>query len=939
MKKFKLFVMLSLMIGVLLTLCACGGTELTTPTGVSVDIENQLTWTAVNDARGYVVEIISENGERKEMTPRKATASLSGLEEGDYEIRIKAVGDGADFKDSDWTKTLFFHKNYETGCIYTLINNNTEYAITKYGKAAATIYIEDEYRGKPVTQIADKAFKGYSKIENVYVGKNVKSIGDGAFQNCKKLKKISLPETLETIGASAFQSCVALEEINIPETVKVINDSTFAYCRALEEIELHDDILSIGEYAFSDCSGLKSITLPDSVTQMGIGAFTGAVALETVAIGSGITEIKTDTFYMCTSLKTVNFSDEKNLVTIGASSFGECIALEEIAIPDGVQTIGNWAFGMEGEEVEGEDEEPVVQFHSLLASVTIPDTTTQVGANAFFGTKFYVDAVENGDEFIYADDWLIDCTTKTQLKEITISSLKSGTVGIADEVFYHQSLSASPLESVELPYSVKYIGRGAFAFNRNLYKLNTSNVEKIWDSAFEGCTILNKITLGTGLERIGAYAFYGCERLNSNELNEIIPDTVTSIGTYAFVNTALWDEPDSSGIVYAGNWVVGFNGAPSVVELKEDTIGIADYAFYNCGTLTAVMGLASAEYIGKSAFFGCNRLDQVVLGRNLTSISDYAFYGCESLYSIDLPRQLTSIGRSAFYKCSQLSAIDLSGTDVSSVGDYAFYSCINLKEVDLGENLTAIGNYAFYKCAAIESLTIPDTVVSIGKRAFYKCEALESVTFGANVETIDEYAFTGCVALKKVVFPQALNTIGNHAFFGCSALTYVTFNEGLESIGDFAFYNDTEIRRIDLPFGLKYVGKYAFKGCNQLVSLVLKSEIKAIGAHAFYGCKDMTVYTDAESIRGEWQKYWNSSYRPVVWGCVLSEDKTYVVSVTVTEDTFQNEKTGEFGSPEREGYRFVGWATSEGGEAVYTAAQIVEAPVGTTLYAVWSDTL
>lgn len=937
MKKFKFFVILSLMIGVLFSLCACGGEQLATPTGVSVDIENQLTWTAVEDARSYIVEIKDENGENKELTPRKATASLSNLEEGDYEIRIKAVGDGSEFEDSDWTEILYFHKEYETGCIYSLINNNTEYEIKKYGKAASTIYIEDVYRGKPVTKIAEKAFKGYSKIENVYIGNNVESIGDGAFQNCKNLKTVSIPESVKTIGMSAFQSCIKLESVNIPESVTVIEDHVFSYCRSLKAVELHDKITKLGEYAFSDCSAIESISIPDSVISFGEAAFTGNTSLTTVTLGKGISKLSNEAFYMCTSLKTIHFSKEGTLVEIGDGAFSECIALENVTIPDGVETIGDWAFCMEGEETEVEEDVYVTEFNSLLESVSIPESTNYVGKNAFYGTKFYADGLEKGDAYIYADDWLVGCSekNKAELQKITISSLKDGVVGIANGVFEY----CEKLEEVTLPYSIKYIGEGAFAYNKNLYKLNTSNVEKIGDSAFYGCSILNKITLGTGLKRIGAYAFYNCERLNSNELNDIIPNTVTSIGTYAFNGTALWKNPDSSGIVYAGNWVVGFNGAPSVVELQEDTIGIADYAFYKCETLTTVMGLSSAQYIGRAAFFGCSKLDQVVLGRNVKVIEDYTFYECTSLYSIDLPRQLTKIGQSAFYKCSQLSSIDLSGTSVSTVGDYAFYNCINLKEVELGEEITNVGKYAFYKCAEIERVEIPDSVTSIGERAFYKCEKLDTVIFGKNVETIGEYAFTGCVALKSVKLPQAMKTIGNHAFFGCAELTYLTLNEGLETIGDFAFYGNAKLRALHIPENVQNIGRYAFKGCNQLTSLVLKSEIEKIGAHAFYGCKVMTVYTDATSIKGEWDKYWNSSYRPTVWGCILSEDKTYVTSVTITEETIQNEKIGEFGAPERSGYRFVGWATEENGEAVYSAAQIVEVPIGTTLYAVWSDTL
>jgi hypothetical protein len=336
----------------------------------------------VEEARSYIVEIKGENGENKELTPRKATASLSSLEEGDYEIRIKAVGDGSEFEDSDWTEILYFHKDYETGCIYSLINNNTEYEIKKYGKAASTIYIEDVYRGKPVTRIAEKAFKGYSKIENVYIGNNVESIDDGAFQYCKNLKTVSIPESVKTIGMSAFQSCIKLENVNIPEAVTVIEDHAFSYCRSLKSIELHDKITKIGEYAFSDCSSMESVIIPDSVISFGEAAFTGNTSLTTVTLGKGITKLANEAFYMCTSLKTIHFSKEGTLVEIGDGAFSECIALENVIIPDGVEIIGDWAFCMEGEETEIEED--------VYVRITVKDKFGKYAdTNAYFTDELF----------------------------------------------------------------------------------------------------------------------------------------------------------------------------------------------------------------------------------------------------------------------------------------------------------------------------------------------------------------------------------------------------------------------------------------------------------------------------------------------------------------------------------------------------------------------
>jgi uncharacterized repeat protein (TIGR02543 family) len=100
----------------------------------------------------------------------------------------------------------------------------------------------------------------------------------------------------------------------------------------------------------------------------------------------------------------------------------------------------------------------------------------------------------------------------------------------------------------------------------------------------------------------------------------------------------------------------------------------------------------------------------------------------------------------------------------------------------------------------------------------------------------------------------------------------------------------------------------------------------------------MTIYTDQTSEKSQWAERFNSSFRPVVWGCVLSEDNTYVVSVTITENTFSNENSKNgFAAPERDGYVFAGWATEENGAVVYSAADVAKASQGETLYAVWTQ--
>lgn len=194
-----------------------------------------------------------------------------------------------------------------------------------------------------------------------------------------------------------------------------------------------------------------------------------------------------------------------------------------------------------------------------LAEVSIPDSVTHVGAYAFEETKIY--SLQASETYIYADDWLVGVNEgqKSSIENITEDSLKDGVTGIADWALSR----IENLLTVDIPSTVKAIGSYSFAQSPKLWRviIPENSVEIIGDGAFYECGVLMQVSLGEGLKRIGSKAFYQCVTLKNNEVVSLIPDSVTSIGSDAFKETGLWDSPDDSGVVYAGNWVVGFSGS------------------------------------------------------------------------------------------------------------------------------------------------------------------------------------------------------------------------------------------------------------------------------------------------------------------------------------------------------------------------------------------
>lgn len=155
-------------------------------------------------------------------------------------------------------------------------------------------------------------------------------------------------------------------------------------------------------------------------------------------------------------------------------------------------------------------------------------------------------------------------------------------------------------------------------------------------------------------------------------------------------------------------------------------------------------------------------------------------------------------------------------TDIVSFDELGEYFT-NITTITAGSSATVLG--AFGGCTALESITLPDALITIGAYSFYNCTSLESISIPSLVTTIGASAFYGCSGLTGTLsLPSSLTSIGANAFQGCSGLTSVT-----------------------IPSSVTSIGNSAFNGCSGLTgNMIVPSTVTSLGTTPFGGCTGLS---------------------------------------------------------------------------------------------------
>ena len=370
-----------------------------------------------------------------------------------------------------------------------------------------------------------------------------------------------------------------------------------------------------------------------------------------------------------------------------------------------------------------------------------------------------------------------------------------------------------------------------------------NSVTSIGTSAFVNCKELTNICLPNGVTEIGKSAFAGCSNLSVIE----VPNSVTSIGSFAFWKTGLTEFvfPNSISSIESGI----FCSTPLIsIEIPN-----------------------SVTTIGSTAFAGCTELTKIDIPNSVISINWEAFYGCSGLTSIIIPASVTQIGSCTFcgtnlldIVCEALTPPSISYTS-NNYNVQNTFDCYNRatlyvprKSYDVYRNTNGWKQFRIIQSLAdleIDNLyfnfTSDSTVCVTCKTENYNSYSgdvviPESINYDGKdyiVNAIDEKAFYNCSGLTSITIPNTITTIGSYAFYGCGGLTSVDIPNSISIISDDAFRNCTGLLNVNIPDSLQTIGNNSFMGCTGLASLTIGKSVASIGNSAFNNCNNLKELT------------------------------------------------------------------------------------------------
>ena len=415
------------------------------------------------------------------------------------------------------------------------------------------------------------------------------------------------------------------------------------------------------------------------------------------------------------------------------------------------------------------DNEKLKKYKGIDETVVIPDGIHTIGEYAFSGNKHLCKVVIPDSVVFIGNRAFSNCSS---LQEISFGKKLKATGT-------HVFAGCTALKHVDLPGSLKSINYCLFKGCTSLKTVDIGNgTLRISESAFSKCRSMESIVFPSSIQEIKQFAFGKCTGLKTVVF---LTDKECRISKNTFIKTGheiSFDRPNKknhreefeNGFLVKDDVLEGYYGNRAFITLPSTVTSVGSRAFSDNRIVKSIEAPESVKTIGEFGFAFMEELHSISLPGVIT-LGKACFWASTKLKRIELPSCLERIGANCFGNTHSLSEIDLCHTKADFEGRIAPMSK-GLKRFMFPAGIKKIPANAFYFCSKLENVEIPETVNEIGNNAFVGCKSLVSITIPGGVKELNLDAFDSCDALREIILLEHVTkTVGKTNQF-CTALPH-----------------------------------------------------------------------------------------------------------------------------------------------------------------------
>lgn len=433
-------------------------------------------------------------------------------------------------------------------------------------------------------------------------------------------------------------------------------------------------IYCIGGEAFEGNNKIKSVIIENGIEEIMSYAFKNCTSLTEVTIGEGVKFVAGYAFAGCTSLS--------KLIVLDSST-------EINALFDSYSTYANLTiYGFTGSTAEAYAQKNNISFVALNSTTepTATPTAVPTATPAPTPTAVPEPTPTPVPDFVVDESGVLVEYNGNNVDVVipeTISGIDVLEIGAA--VFEDRT----DIKTVTLPESVKVIQRAAFSGCTSLERINTNNIEDVYEYAFYNCSSIEELTFEQDV-MFGWRAFDGCNNLQKMTLKGMNTSTdglsgnvnvygfKSSIAEYTalmadipFYDIETGERVTKDFIVHPLEGVLMmYRGNDTEIYIPAEVDGVEISALYSAFAYSDIESVVMPDTITKiyyGAFNFCAKLKNVTVSAGVTHLGN-SFFGCESLEKIIITPSVTDIEDGIFTTCPN---VVIYGGENSAAQSYA----------------------------------------------------------------------------------------------------------------------------------------------------------------------------------------------------------------------------------------------------------------------------